>query len=330
MLLCVWNPKGLYLYNREKYSKNEVFHDYACFFRENLYTIYMARTPTTLKKISLLRERYYQALPGKESLIRTISEAEIPEHVYNSNAIENSTLSLEETEKILLEIDLERFVSVREIHEAKNLARVTAYMEEVAPKEKLSIELILRLHQMLIGNIDAEIAGRFRTGDEWVRVGIHIGTDPKEVEAAIEQVITEHISDTETHIIERIARFHLAFEHIHPFCDGNGRIGRVLNNFILLREGYVPINIAFADRAQYYKAFKEFDAFEQTKTMREIVGRALTESYHKRLAYMEGGKITTLKEYAKGSKDSYSNLLNKAERQTIEAFQEKGVWKIVQ
>jgi hypothetical protein len=102
----------------------------------------------------------------------------------------------------------------------------------------------------------------------------------------------------------------------------------VINNHILLREGYVPINIAFADRTRYYQAFKEYDEKKTQKTMEEIVGRALTESYHKRLAYMEGRNIVTLKEYSKTNKDSYSNLLNKAERQTIEAFQEKGVWKI--
>ncbi|PJA33183.1 MAG: cell filamentation protein Fic, partial [Candidatus Zambryskibacteria bacterium CG_4_9_14_3_um_filter_42_15] len=63
----------------------------------------MARTLNIYKKIIELRGRYYQALPGKESLLKMISEAEIPEQVYNSNAIENNTLSLEETEKILLQ-----------------------------------------------------------------------------------------------------------------------------------------------------------------------------------------------------------------------------------
>jgi len=62
--------------------------------------------------------------------------------------------------------------------------------------------------------------------------------------------------------------------------------------------------------------------------MDEIVAKALTNSYHRRLAYLEGRKIITLAEYAKTNKLSHSNLINKATRQTIEAFLEKGVWKI--
>lgn len=288
----------------------------------------MPRKPHTTSQIQSLRERYYKVLSEKESLIKIISEAEVSEQVYNSNAIENSTLSLEETEKILLEIDLDRYVTPREIYEAKNLARVTKYIENKAKEEDLSIPAILLLHKMLIGNIKEDIAGRFRRGDEWVRVGAHIGADPKEVEMLVGGVLTKYFADRENSIIERISRLHLAFESIHPFCDGNGRIGRVLNNYALLREGYVPINIAFADRARYYEAFKEYDKNQGTKTMEEIVGRALANSYHKRLAYLEGKKILTLSEYAKKQKLSYSNLLNKANRQTIEAFQEKGVWKI--
>ncbi len=121
---------------------------------------------------------------------------------------------------------------------------------------------------------------------------------------------------------------HLTFEHIHPFVDGNGRIGRVINNYLLIREGFVPINIKFIDRKMYYDAFKEFEANRVTGTMEEIVGKALTNSYHKRLAYLEDKKIITLKEFAKENNFSHSNVINKANRQTIEAFLEKGVWKI--
>ena len=78
----------------------------------------------------------------------------------------------------------------------------------------------------------------------------------------------------------------------------------------------------------YYEAFKQFNEKGVTEIMEEIVGKSLTNSYHKRLAYLEGTRIITLSEYAKEYKTSHSNLINKANRQTIEAFLEKGVWKI--
>ena len=288
----------------------------------------MARTPHTLSQISALRERYYRTLTGKESLVKIISEAETPEHVYNSNAIENSTLTLEETEKILLQMDIARFVSEREFFEAKNLARVTEYIETKAKETELSLSLMLLLHKMLISNIRDDIAGRFRIGGEWVRVGSHIGADPKDIEQKLVAMLSAYHGSKGEHIVARIARLHLAFEDIHPFCDGNGRIGRVVNNYEFIREGYVPINIAFTNRARYYDAFKEYEKNGSTGIMEEIVGRALTNSYHKRLAYLEWKTIITLNEYAKQRKISYSNLINKANRQTIPAFLEKGVWKI--
>lgn len=129
-------------------------------------------------------------------------------------------------------------------------------------------------------------------------------------------------------IIKRIAMLHLTFEHIPPFVHGNGRIGRVINNFLLIKEGNVPINIKFTDRSRYYDSFREFDLEKKSAIMEKIVGRALTDSYHRRLAYLEGKEIITLNKYAKKKGISHSNLINKAKRQTIEAFVEKGIWKI--
>jgi Fic family protein len=279
-------------------------------------------------RLICLKERYCKFIPQSSALLKLISEAEIPENVYNSNAIENSTLSLEETEKILLQIDLDRFISERELFEAKNLARVVTYLEEKSVSEPFTAELILLLHKMLISNIQEDIAGRFRKENDWVRVGTYIASDPKNVPVEINQMISDFIASSHKPIIERIAKLHLVFEHIHPFVDGNGRIGRVINNFLLLREGMPPINIKFTDRSAYYQAFKEFELTKQTTLMQEIIGKALINSFHKRLAYLERKQILTLSEYAKLTKQSHSNLLNKANRQTIEAFTEKGIWKI--
>ncbi len=288
----------------------------------------MAKTLKSLGTIINLRERYYKNLLGKESLLQIISEAEIPEQVYNSNAIENSTLSLQETEKILLQIDLDRAISERELFEAKNLARVVSYIEKGAKEQELNLEVILFLHKMLLSNINDGAAGRFRKDNEYVRVGSHIAPKPQEVLPRLEKMLTEYNATSHENIIRRIARLHLVFEYIHPFCDGNGRIGRVIINYLLIRDGFVPVNIKFIDRAKYYEAFKTFDANGDTSIMEEIVVKALTNSYHKRLAYLEGKEIINLIEYAKRNKISHSNLINKANRQTIEAFLEKGIWRI--
>lgn len=288
----------------------------------------MPKTLNVYKKIDSLRERYYKNLEGKESLIDIIGEAEIAEQVYNSNAIENSILTLEETEKILLQIDLDRFVSEREIFEAKNLARVVDYINKKAKERELDLEVVLTLHKMLISNIRDNIAGRFRKDSEFVRVGNYIAPSSQEVKEMLKDALVEYNSSSHENIIKRIAKLHLNFEHIHPFVDGNGRIGRAINNYLLVREGFVPINIKFIERERYYNAFKEFDVKGGTEIMEEIVGKAITNSYYKRLAYLEGKKIITLVNYAKQEKISHSNLINKAKRQTIEAFLEKGVWKI--
>ena len=319
---------NLHLKTVKNPSCSAPFHDFIDKSVSKCYHLSMAKVSSFYKKISLLRERYYESATSKESLLSLISEAEVAEQVYNSNAIENSTLTLEETEKILLQIDLDRYISERELFEAKNLARVVSYINKKAKEQELNIDTILSLHKMLLSNIRDDVAGRFRADNEWVRVGSYIAIDPKKITANIEKMLARYYANSNENIIRRIAMLHLTVEHIHPFIDGNGRIGRVINNYLLIREGFVPINIKFIDREKYYEAFKEFDKKNSTAIMEDIVGKAIMNSYHKRLAYLEGATIMTLGDYAKKYKLSHSNLLNKANRQTIEAFLEKGVWKI--
>lgn len=281
-----------------------------------------------LEDIHILRQKYHALAAGKDALMRVIAEAEVPEQVFDSNAIENSTLSLDETEKILSKIDLDRFISEREMFEARNLARVVEYIHTKAIESELDLDVIELLHKMLISNIRDDIAGRFRQGNEWVRVGSHIAPDPKEVVPRLVKMLAEFRGAVGAGIIRRVAKMHLTFENTHPFVDGNGRIGRVLNNFVLIREGYVPINIKFVDRDAYYDALREFDTQNKTKRMEKMVELALKNSYHKRITYLEGGEIIRLVDYAKKYRTSHSNLINKAHRQTIPAFLERGIWKI--
>lgn len=86
--------------------------------------------------------------------------------------------------------------------------------------------------------------------------------------------------------------------------------------------------IRFRDRPTYYSAFREYDERKHTKTFDTLLYLSLTESLHKRLAYLEGKRIITLADYARSIRESGSSVANKAKRQTIRAFREKGVWKI--
>jgi Fic family protein len=91
-----------------------------------------------------------------------IDTIELPESVYNSNAIENSTLTLSETEKILMDMKTSRDIHVREVYEARNLSKVIEYIRKKAKYDTLSIDIILLLHQMLMTGIADEFAGRLR------------------------------------------------------------------------------------------------------------------------------------------------------------------------
>ncbi|HJP96530.1 MAG TPA: Fic family protein [Candidatus Saccharimonadales bacterium] len=279
-------------------------------------------------RIKELKKEFEQLRAGKESLLVMISEAEVPELVYNSNAIENSTLTLQETERIILELEVARNVSVRELFEAKNLARVTEYIRN---KKDITIskETILLLHRMLIGGINDNIAGRFRKTGEYVRVGSHIAPAPEHIEQLLDNLITDYESSHDDYFLDRISRFHLEFERIHPFVDGNGRIGRVLINTQLMLHGYPSAIIRNkGKRDYYYPAFQAYQDNKATEKLDELLTLSLIESLNKRIAYLKGLEIVKLTDYAKQKSESSNALLNAARRQTIPAFREKGVWKI--
>jgi Fic family protein len=259
-----------------------------------------------------------------------IDEAEISEMVYNSNAIENSTLTLKETEKILLEMEVSRDVSLREVFEAKNLARIIEYLRTKSQETEITKDNIILLHQMLIGNINDDIAGRFRKIGEYVRVGAYIAPAPEHIDKAIEDIIVEYTSEHDTYFVDKIAKFHLDFENLHPFNDGNGRIGRVLINYKLQRLGFPNLIIRDKEKQKYYDGFKEYRDSKNTKPMEKVLALALIESLHKRITYLKGEPIIALTEYASKLGKPAPVLLNAARRQTIPAFREKGVWKIGQ
>jgi len=295
-----------------------------------MYNKYMfSINKTQLNYILSLKKEYNRLLPDKKKLLKMIDQSEIAEIIYNSNAIENSTLTLKETEQILLGLKTSRHLDLREVYEAKNLSQIIESLHSPKKLPYLSLEIILQLHQVLLTNIRNDIAGRLRSKDEYVMIGGHIAPAPEHLDIMLEQLFSDYESNVDLHFIEKIAHFHLEFETIHPFNDGNGRIGRILINYQLNQFNLPNIIIRNQGKEHYYQPFSEYrNNNKNIKGMTKIIAFALSESLHKRLAYMNALKIITLVEYSDLKNLSKSNILNKALRQTIPAFREDNVWKI--
>lgn len=288
----------------------------------------MATGSAIKSRIAELKKTFDTLRKGKDALLAIIDEAEVPESVYNSNAIENSTLTLKETERILLELDTPRHVSLREVYEAKNLARVIEYTREKVKENNLTIDTTLFIHRMLLSHINDAVAGQLRKVGEYVRVGTFIAPPPEHVGRFTDTLFAEYENDFTSYFLDKIATFHLGFETIHPFLDGNGRIGRVIINYQLLRLGFPRIIIRDKEKATYYRTFVEYRDDKKTKTMERVIALAIMESLHKRITYLAGESIIPLSDAIKEQHASPPAVLNAARRQTIPAFREKGVWKI--
>jgi Fic family protein len=283
---------------------------------------------TTKDKIEALHLQYLNLAKGNESVLKEIALAEIPELVYNSNAIENSTLSLEDTEKILAGGNIDRKVNVREVYEAKNLAKLTESLLEKSTS-LLHIKLILSLHKTLLTNIDDNIAGRFRVGKEWVRVGNHLGANPQFVPTLMQELVDSYNQNNISYFLDAVAHFHAEFETIHPFVDGNGRLGRVLINLQLIKLGFPPIIIQNKSKhTEYYPLFTQYQSTMKFAGFTELFALLLQESLHKRISILTAKKIIPLALWAsqKGVKPNVA--ANKAKRQTIPAFRLREKWMI--
>jgi len=291
--------------------------------------MFMSISTDQKKQITIQKEFYDKYKVGCESLLSLLDEAELSESIYNSNAIENSTLTLPETEKILLEQIVSRKVNLREVFEVKNLAQVSKYLKNKANAKDVSREVILLLHRILMTNIGDEIAGRFRSKGEYVRVGTHIAPAPEKIANLINTMLIKYSSDFNSYFLEKISQFHLEFETIHPFNDGNGRVGRLLMNWQLVRLGFPQVILRDKEKKVYYRAFGDYRSSTKiTKTMDRFITLALLESLHKRNTYLKGDTIINLADYSRRLKKPAPILLNAAKRQTIAAFREKGVWRI--
>ena len=282
----------------------------------------------TRDRINGLSEEYRKLAVKYKEAIKELTISELPEMVYNSNAIENSTLTLEDTEDILIRNQIRTDHEIREIYEAKNLASAIEYLMD-NPEKEISVELILRLHKTLLTNIRDEIAGRFRSGKEWVRVGTHIGANPEFVNGLMRDLVRNYNSVSGEFFLEKIAYFHAEFENIHPFGDGNGRIGRLLTNEQLDMLGLPPIIIPNKSKFdEYYPALDEYTKTNKANKLTELFASHLIEALYRRIAKLTAKKIIPVADWAKNNGINLQSATNKAIRGTIPAFRVRGHWMI--
>ena len=189
-------------------------------------------------------ERYPES--AKEKELQEIAIA----FTYNTNAIEGSTITLEEA-RLILEDKVAPSKPLKDIRETESHAKV--FLGMLKAREKISEELLLKWHKDIFENTKPDIAGQFR--NYIVRVGPYIPPDWHDLKKLLKQLIT-FVNESKLNPVESAARAHYMFEKIHPFGDGNGRIGRLLMNYILWKNGYPMLIIEYKKRKSYYKALQ--------------------------------------------------------------------------
>lgn len=190
---------------------------------------------------------------------------------YNTNAIEGSKLSTDEVKNIL-EQDKWPDKSKEDIAEAYGVDEAISYIKTT--KEHLSLDLIKKMHKIIFKN-SKSFAGKFRNKGEEVVVMdnkgnvIHEGAPQSRINHLLSELIEwyEHNKNKYPGLI-LAAVIHNQFENIHPFKDGNGRIGRILLNNILIKHNLPPINIDFKNRLEYYNSLQ---AYEKNHDLRPTI-----------------------------------------------------------
>ncbi|MDH7890524.1 Fic family protein [Bifidobacterium catenulatum] len=203
-----------------------------------------------LRRIDALKDRAraLDPLDGVEDMALADYDRDwLVRYTYNSNAIEGSTLTLEDTSLVLEGEFVPSDSPARYVFAARGVADGMAYVREYAKEgRKLNEELIRRLHEVTALDLQPFARGTFRPYGYLARItATRVKTaDPLEIRDDLQSLI-DGLDGCAAHPLLRAAGFHAMFENIHPFMDGNGRTGRQLLNFVLLRNGYRPVAIKY-------------------------------------------------------------------------------------
>jgi fic family protein len=185
-----------------------------------------------------------------------LNEEFIVEYTYNSNAIEGNTLTLRETDLVLRGLTIDS-KPLKDHMEAVGHKEAFDFVSELVKDDvPISEGIIKQIHYLVLAD-KREDRGVYRRVPVRIMGAQHEPVQPYLIEPKMEQLLYDFAASTE-HIVTKLARFHIEFEGIHPFIDGNGRTGRLLVNLELMKSGLPPIDIKFTDRIAYYNAFDEY------------------------------------------------------------------------
>ena len=244
--------------------------------------------PTLLEIISDKKEQISSLRPLTQGEVERLRDEFRIEFTYNSNAIEGNTLTLKETAMALEGMTVDQ-KPLKDHLEAVGHRDAFLYVQDIAKNDMpLSESVIKNIHALVLMN-RPEDKGVYRRIPVRIMGAYTEPVDPILIEQKMAELLTtDSKRKGAIHDIERIARFHLEFEGIHPFIDGNGRTGRLLMNLELIKCGYPPINVKFTDRKRYYDAFDAYYKDGNANKMIDMIAEYVNERLDDYLAVLNG------------------------------------------
>ena len=229
-----------------------------------------------LSTIAELKQELDSLRPLTPGEVKALNEQFAVEYTYNSNAIEGNTLTLRETDLVLRGLTIDKKPLKDHLDIVGHKEAFDYVSQLVKDKEPLTERVIKQIHFLVLGR-DIQNRGVYRNVLVYISGAKTQTAEPVLIPEKIQELLGWYQSDTQDDFLTKIALFHLRFESIHPFIDGNGRTGRLLVNLELMKLGYPPIDIRFTDRNAYYNAFDSYAETGSPKAMFKLVAKYLTE-----------------------------------------------------
>ncbi|GHU57780.1 cell division protein Fic [Clostridia bacterium] len=214
---------------------------------------------TDFTHIDALAAELRSLRPLNAGELKRIREGFIIENTYNSNAIEGNSLTLRETALILKEGLTIGEKPIKDHLEAIGHRDAFEYVITLANTDTPLTERVVKdIHSLVLMN-DAFNKGVYRSVPVYISGALREPPQPYLVPVQMEALLADY-DDIKSgkHIIEAVSEFHLRFEGVHPFIDGNGRTGRLILNLELIKAGLLPVNIKYNDRRKYYDCFDAY------------------------------------------------------------------------